>query len=152
MTVPPPGDPLTSEHLEFLSRHSRVFLLVRDGDRPVGYPMTGRLIDGALEFSTYRKSAKVRHIERDERVCCVTVPRDSPEDNRALVTWGGAAINEQSRANWLSVSGRERASTGIAVPPEVVKQVSDRIATNKRVVVRVELLSARFIRGSQDAS
>ena len=152
MTVPPPGDPITHQHLAFLGRHSRVFLLVRDGDRPVGYPMTGRLINGALEFSTYRKSAKVRHIERDGRVCCVAVPRDPAEDDLALVTWGTAAINEQSGANWISVSDRERASSGMEVPPEVVKQVSDRIAANKRAVLRVQLLSARFIKGFRDAS
>jgi len=146
----PPGDPVNDVHREFLASHPQVFLVVRrPDDTPMGYPMVGRWADGALEFSTYRKSAKVRHVEADPRVCCLCVPRDSELEHRVLAAWGRGFIEMAGRDRWrAAIEGRETAPAGIAVPDSVRAKVADRLATSKRVVLRVELESAAFVRGA----
>lgn len=142
-----PGVSVTDEHLRFLADHSRVYLVVRRQDgTPMAYPMTGRWEDGGLEFSTYRKSAKVRHIEGDDRVCCLTVPRDRTADRRALAVWGRATIAATSRERWQAAVDRDvRLEGGFTVPAEVRAKVADRLATNTRVIVRVEPMTAAFV-------
>jgi hypothetical protein len=56
--------------LTFFDAVRDVVLFCRDTTgRPIGYPMrTTACEPEALVFTTYRKSAKVRHIERDPRV------------------------------------------------------------------------------------
>jgi hypothetical protein len=144
----PPGGPVTGEHYNFLALHSRTFLIVRGQDgAPIGYPMTGRLFDGALEFNTYRKSVKVTHLARDNRVCCVVIPRDRAADPRVLSVWGRAEPSEASREHWLEATP----SAGIDVPADIVSQVQDRLLSGKRVIYRVLPLTAAFTSGVHDA-
>jgi hypothetical protein len=146
----PPGELLTDVHRRFLAHHTQVYLVVRRLDgKPMGYPMVGRWEDGGLEFSTYRKSAKVRHIEHDHRVCCLVVPRDRTCDDRLLSVWGRAAMVDANRDRWRTAlhSGEGRAA-GIAVPPEVRARVADRMASQKRGILRVDVERAAFISSS----
>jgi hypothetical protein len=142
----PPGGPVTDEHRQFLLDNPQVFLIVRRADgTPMGYPMVGRWENGALEFSTYRKSAKVRHVEADDRVCCVSVPRDRSAESRVLTVWGRGAIGEAGADRWrAALQGRDDGAVGIAVPESIRAKVADRLATSKRIVLRVEIESARF--------
>ena len=67
-----------------------MFLIVRRPDgSPTGYPMTGVFHDGDVEFTTYRKAAKVRYLLADDRVCCV-VP--DPAGGAAEALWGRAQL------------------------------------------------------------
>jgi hypothetical protein len=143
-----PGEALTEGHRQFLADHAQVYLIVRRPDgTPMGYPMTGRWLHGGLEFSTYRKSAKVRYVERDERVCCLVVPRDRAKDDRVLAVWGGAAVNDASRQRWQeSLDDREQ-KVNVEVPAAVRAKVADRLVTNKRVIIRVEVERAMFVPG-----
>jgi hypothetical protein len=146
--VTSPGEPLTDAHRSFLADNTQVYLVVRRADgAPMGYPMVGRWADGGLEFSTYRKSAKVRFIERDEKVCCLVVPRDRAQDRRVLAAWGPAAIADASRERWrraAEASGVD-GSVGIDVPEEVRRKVSSRLEAQKRVILRVDVDRAAFV-------
>lgn len=64
--------PLPGEVLDHLGGHARSFLfsLRRDGS-PTAHPMTALVNAGALVFTTYRKSAKARNLERDARACAL---------------------------------------------------------------------------------
>jgi hypothetical protein len=148
---PPPGGPITDEHCAFLAAHSRAFLIVNGPNgAPIGYPMTSRLFDGALEFNTYRKSAKMAHIIRDGRVCCVVVPRDRAADPRVLTLWGRAEPDEGSVAPWIEASRDATATPGFEVPVDIAQQVRQRLLSGKRVIVRVALLGAAFVPAAID--
>lgn len=146
----PPGVPVTDGHRRFLADHTQVYLVVRRLDgTPMGYPMVGRWEDGGMEFSTYRKSAKVRSLERDDRACCLVVPRDRAREPRVLAVWGRAAIGGAGRERWQAALERdgEDADSALEVPAAVRAKVADRLATKKRVVVRVVPERAAFIVG-----
>jgi hypothetical protein len=147
--VDAPGEPLTDTHRRFLADNTQVYLVVRRPDgKPMAYPMVGRWEDGGLEFSTYRKSAKVRHVERDDRVCCLVVPRDRGVDDRVLATWGQAAMGDAGRDRWrAALQGGDGGAAGIEVSAEVRAKVADRLANQKRVILRVEVERATFVAG-----
>src|SRR6266568_1964203 len=75
---------------QFLAAHRDVVLFCRDADgSPIGYPMRSVSVSGsAAYFTTYRKSAKVRHLERDPAACLL-----------CFVPTGGG------RVEWVEVSG-----------------------------------------------
>jgi hypothetical protein len=146
-----PGEAVTDAHRQFLAEHTQVYLVVRRPDgTPMGYPMVGRWQDGALEFSTYRKSAKVRYVERDDRVCCLAVPRDSSEEDRVLAVWGRAAMGDAGRERWQAAANGPTGAVGIEVPASVRAKVADRLSTSKRGILRVEPERAAFVDGRAD--
>ena len=125
----------------FLRAHSRTFLLaVRADGSPTGWPMVGIYPGDALEFSTYRRSQKVRDFERNANAGCVVAPADS---DRALVLRGTAEI----------VFGREALPARIAAPVDSdvdspTKQAAEaKLRSGKRIVVRVEPRETRFVPG-----
>jgi hypothetical protein len=127
----------------FLREHSRVFLLgTRADGSPTGWPMVGLYPGGALEFSTYRRSRKVRDFTRNPAAACVVAPAD---DARALALWGTCAV----------VEGQHEPTTGAATPPRDVP-VADGIAagararmqSGKRVVLRFVAEGGRFVDGA----
>jgi nitroimidazol reductase NimA-like FMN-containing flavoprotein (pyridoxamine 5'-phosphate oxidase superfamily) len=142
----PPGCPLNDTDRQFLSDNTRVYLIVGEADdRPMGYPMTGRWESDALEFSTYRKSAKVRHIERDPRVCCLVTSRDRTVDGRVLVVWGWARVGAAGQERWrAALQAPDGGPRSIDVPETVRQKVASRLETSKRVIVRVEVETAMF--------
>jgi hypothetical protein len=143
-----PGQRVTDAHRQFLADHSQVYLVVRRPDgTPMGYPMVGRWQDGALEFSTYRKSAKVRYVERDNRVCCLVVPRDPSEGDRVLAVWGRAAMGDAGRERWQAAATGATGAVGIEVPASVRTKVADRLSTSKRGILRVDVERAAFVSG-----
>jgi len=140
------GGALAPEHEAFLAHNRKVFLLVRSEDgTAVAYPMTGAWIDGALEFSTYRKSVKVRRIARDDRVCCVVTPWDWRDGGRVLLVWGHCQIRGGSGHRWDSSRMDAVAPAPIDVPPQIRANVAARTADGKRVTLRVEPIAAVFV-------
>ncbi len=126
----------------FLRSTSRVFLLgTRADGSPTGWPMVGLYPGGALEFSTYGTSQKVRDLTRSEAAGCVAAPADG---ERALVLRGTCTVAE----------GQHEPTTGGAHPPRDVK-VADGIAegararmqSGKRVVLRFTPEAAAFVPG-----
>lgn len=122
----------------FLAAHARAFLLVRRADGwPTGYPMLGLWRDGALHFSTYAKSAKVRNLERDDRVCCLVTSDDEDDPEfRAVLVRGRAEVLPGAELP----SGRgadEQAAAGRGVPEGIVERSRERLRAGKRVLVRV---------------
>ena len=126
----------------FLQGSSRVFLLgTRTDGSPTGWPMVGLYPGGALEFSTYATSQKVKDFARSPAAACVVAPLD---DERALVLLGSCT----------PVAGQHEPSTGGINPPSDVR-VADGIAegararmqSGKRVVLRFAPESAAFVPG-----
>jgi general stress protein 26 len=90
-----PGQRPDAAVMGLLDTNRDVVLFCRDiAGRPIGYPMrTSAVALEALTFTTYRKSAKVRNIERDPRVCVF------------------ARSGVDCALRWVSVEGRARIVT-----------------------------------------
>jgi hypothetical protein len=140
---------ITAELDEFLQVHNRVLLLARRADgSPTGWPMTGIYADGILQFSTYRKSAKVRVIAADPRVCCLVTAREGLDEPRVLEYVGTASIDTEARAMPVRAQapGATPAPTAIGtVPEEIGQRAQDRLASGKRCLIRVAPLRVGFL-------
>jgi len=124
----------------FLASHTRVFLLgTRADGSPTGWPMVGLHRDGALEFSTYRRSQKVRDLGRNPVTACVVAPADG---TRALAVRGTAEI---VAADPGTVA--EPAPSDVRVEPEIAARARARLASGQRVVVRVTPTAATWVPG-----
>ena len=137
-----PGGVIGPDEDAFLQGSSRVFLLgTRADGSPTGWPMVGLYPGGALEFSTYGTSQKVKDFTRSPAAACVVAPLD---DARALVL----------RGSCTRVAGQHEPSTGGINPPGDVKvgdgiaeRARDRMLSGKRVVLRFAPESAGFVPG-----
>ena len=126
----------------FLRESSRVFLLgTRSDGSPTAWPMVGLYPGGALEFSTYRTSQKVRDFARNPIAACVVAPADG---DRALVLRGTCTV----------VDGQHAPSTGAASPPRdvavadgIAEGAQARMRSGKRVVLRFVPHGAKFVAG-----
>jgi hypothetical protein len=115
---------------------SMFLFLTRPDNSVVGYPMTGIPRDGAIEFTTYRKTSKARYLAEDNRVCVVIVDDDDPASGVAL--WG--------RSRLVDPTGFIPARPGAApidVPDGVIDTVRERLDSGKRLVFRIELDRSR---------
>ena len=131
MTVAPDVD-------AFLTNHTRTMLVTlrRDGS-PTVHPMIGLWRDGALWLNAYGRSAKVRNLERDPRVCCMVLAGEDQLLPPAVVLRGEAEVMPPGTAlpggpiDDASVARPRGVSEGI------VTKVADRVAMSKRLLVRV---------------
>jgi PPOX class probable F420-dependent enzyme len=115
----------------FLREHTRTFLVtLRLDGSPACHPMVGLWRDGALWMNTYRKSAKARNIRHEPRVACVVMTDDAAGVPAGVVLRGRAEFVD-------AVVPRAADSARAPVGREVTDMVQSRLASGKRVVVRV---------------
>ena len=114
-----------------------MFMIVRrPNGAATGYPMTGRLREGELEITTYRKAAKARYLLADDRVCCVVA--DPAVEGAGVALYGrarpappsGFLANTEDDAGW---------GDAITVPDTVRETVRERLESDKRMVFRIEI-------------
>lgn len=119
------------ELASFIESHRRAFLVTRTAQGgPTAHPMTLIPHDGVIYFNTYRKSAKVRNLERDARMACLAT---SPA--------GGAWAAVQGRAELVPAAQLPAALVGggqsDVMSEEDLARVRERLASGKRVYLRV---------------
>jgi hypothetical protein len=140
---------IDAEADRFLRLHNRVLLLARRADgSPTGWPMTGIYAEGVLQFSTYRKSAKVRIIGADPRVSCLVTAREGVDERRVLEYAGTAEIVTDVRSMPVrsQAPGASSAPTAIGtVPDDIAGRAQDRLASGKRCLVRVTPIRVGFV-------
>jgi hypothetical protein len=118
----------------FLGRHTRVFLLTRRRDgSPTIHPMTAFFADGRVTMTTYRKSAKARNVERDERAACLVVNGYGKDDVRAVLVRGRGRLRQATLAALPTAEREEPKVSG-----DVTARVAARMASGKRVFLDVE--------------
>lgn len=126
----------TAELEAALKDHPRAFLFTLRADgSPTIHPMTTQGRDGRVAFSTYRKSAKARNVERDPRAAVLLL--------RGYHAWPGPGLVVRGRAQLSSDQGgrRERPSVSPAargVSATMSDRVQERVASGKRVLLVVE--------------
>ncbi len=130
MTLPPDAE-------VFLASHTRTMLVTLRADgSPTIHPMLGMWSDGALWFNTYRKSVKVRNIERDPRVCCMVLSGTDELELPAVVIRGDAEIMPPGTTMpRLGAGAPVTAPTGVT--GGIVQKVATRIEENRRILLRV---------------
>lgn len=119
----------------FLARHTRAYLLTRRRDgSPTIHPMTAFYADGRMTMTTYRKSAKARNVERDERAACLVLSAYGSADVRAVLVGGRARLRQATIAALPVEDGAAPAK----VPDAVAARVAARMESGKRVFLDVE--------------
>ena len=130
----------------FLARHTRVFLLTRRRDgAPTIHPMTAFFADGRMTMTTYRKSAKARNVERDDRAACLVVNGYGKDDVRAVLVRGRGRIRQATLAALPTAERTDAPSPpGVDRDPhpkvsdDVTARVAARMASGKRIFLDVE--------------
>lgn len=81
------GVRLESEELEeFLTEsHTLILSTLRKSGEPFLVPLWYVYMDGAIYFSTPTKSAKIKHLQRDPRACCLVEEGERWVDLKAVV-------------------------------------------------------------------
>jgi hypothetical protein len=122
-----------------VGRTRRSFLFCWDDDgHPVGYAMTVmRCRDGALWFSTYTKSAKVKHLRVDPRACCLIVDGGIDDAPMRWCSAGGTATVRAPLASEVDLMfegfGDDR------VPEQVLEKVRDRMLSGRRSLIEMTI-------------
>jgi PPOX class probable F420-dependent enzyme len=125
---------LTPEAEAFLRAHTRTFLVtIRPDGAPACHPMVGFFRDGVLYMTTYRKSAKVRNLEREPRVACVVTTDDDAPVRQSVVLRGRAEVLPPGAMMPWTADDPHPSGAGA----DVGRQVVAKLAEGKRVVVRV---------------
>jgi hypothetical protein len=79
----------------FLRNHDRAYwVTLRKDGSPTAHPMAGLHEDGRFLFTSYRKSAKNRNVDRDPRTCVVLVNGYGAEPVEAVTLKGFARVLE----------------------------------------------------------
>lgn len=136
---------LSPEVVEYLESHREVTLFCRDAQaHPIGYPMMiFAQSPTTVFFSTYRKSKKVQHIERDPRVAVLSHERQPGERLRWVALNGVAHLWAPTLAE---VDGLFADRGGDArVPDTMLDLVRQRTIEGKRVLLRIELDDPRSV-------
>jgi hypothetical protein len=125
----------------FLARHTRAYLLTRRRDgAPTIHPMTGFFADGRVTMTTYRKSAKVRNVERDARAACLVVNGYGKDDVRAALVRGRGSLRQAAMTAPPSSQSEAPKVSG-----SVTARVAERMASGKRIFLDVEPDEASFV-------
>lgn len=133
-----------AEALTFIAEHPHVYLLARRGDGyPTGYAMTAKVKEGAVEFSTYRSSAKVKNLVRDG-VAGILAASEAVGDDRVVLVHGPVSVVDENRLEQSEVARPGPDVTGRPVPREITDKVAARHQSGKRCVLRVTIATARF--------
>jgi hypothetical protein len=137
---------------EFLERYRRVFLLsLRKDGSPTAHPMVGTLNQGALQFNTYRKSAKARNVQKDPRVCCLVVNGyDTSEGVQAVLVRGKGTFQEGSTQPQQQTPSGTGSPQMPRVGPGIQRTVAERLQSGKRLFLRVSLEESRFLGTSRE--
>jgi hypothetical protein len=133
---------LSLEVAAHLEEHREVTLFCFDsGGHPIGYPMMITGVRGTeLLFSTYSKSAKVRHMREDPRVAVLSVAADDPTHLRWVSLRGTATIWQPTAEEIDLIFPLARSQGRMAdgrVPDSVGPLVRQRTLEGKRAIVRV---------------
>ena len=130
----------------FLGRHTRVFLLTRRRDgSPTIHPMTGFFADGRVTMSTYRKSAKARNVERDDRAAALVVNGYGKDEVRAVLVRGRGRLRQAEMPVPPADASEAPASEAPKVSGSVTARVAERMASGKRIFLDVEPDEAGFV-------
>ena len=139
-------DPMFEPDIEkFLETHRRAFLVtVSSRGGPTVHPVT--VVDRdhlCLYFNTYRKSTKVRNLIRDPRVACVVASADSEDPFTAVEVRGPAEVVE-TEGMPRSLAEEEPGDSEGVMLEENRQRVRQRLASGKRVYVRLSVTESRF--------
>jgi PPOX class probable F420-dependent enzyme len=138
---PDPAPAAEGDLARFLDGHHRAFLVtLRPDGGPTAHPMGLIPRDGRIYFNTYRKSAKVRNIERDPRACCLAASPDDDPDFAAVAVSGRAGVVPAEAVPESLLTGGSSSAMGA----EDLERVRARLRTGKRVYLEVHPDSVRF--------
>ena len=124
---------VSSEVEAFLQEHRRTFMLsLRADGSPTGHPMTGFYHEGAVWFSSYRKSAKTRNFARDSRGGVLVLNGYEAAKVQAVTVKGAAALREAAE-----MPSRPAAPARSQSAPGNASRAQDRMRTGQRIAIQI---------------
>jgi nitroimidazol reductase NimA-like FMN-containing flavoprotein (pyridoxamine 5'-phosphate oxidase superfamily) len=127
----------------FLSTHRRAFLVTcTRQNRPIAHPMSLILDDDTIYFYTYRKSAKVRNLQRNPHVSCLVATSDDAADFAAVEVRGTAEVLDVDQLPESLLNHHASGLTEVS-PEEQIRDARRRLASGKRAYVRIAADFAR---------
>ncbi len=130
---------MTDEEVDAFLRERHTMSVATIG--PNGYPhvvaMWYGFLDGKPAFETYRKSQKIRNLERDPRMTCLVEDGDRYDQLRGVELMArGTVVDDKDALRTIALSLFERYDTGFG--PDQGEQYIDFMVA-KRVAVRVDV-------------
>ena len=117
-------------------RHTMSVATIGPDGRPHVVAMWYGFLDGKPAFETYRKSQKVKNLERDPRMTCLIEDGDRYDQLRGVELIGqGTVVDDKDALRTIARSLFERYETGFG--PDQGDQYIDFMVA-KRVAVRVD--------------
>ncbi len=117
-------------------RHTMSVATIGPDGRPHVVAMWYGFLDGKPAFETYRKSQKVKNLERDPNMTCLVEDGDRYDQLRGVELVGrGTVIDDKDALRTIALSLFERYETGFA-PDQGEQYIEFMVA--KRVAVRVD--------------
>ena len=117
-------------------RHTMSVATIGPDGRPHVVAMWYGFLDGKPAFETYRKSQKVKNLERDPRMTCLIEDGDRYDQLRGVELVGnGTVVDDKDALRTIARSLFERYETGFG-PDQGDEYIEFMVA--KRVAVRVD--------------
>jgi PPOX class probable F420-dependent enzyme len=117
-------------------RHTMSVATIGPGGQPHVVAMWYGFLDGKPAFETYRKSQKVRNLERNPRMTCLIEDGDRYDQLRGVELVGsGTVVDDKDALRTIARSLFERYETGFG-PDQGDEYIEFMVA--KRVAVRVD--------------
>jgi hypothetical protein len=111
----------------------------------MAYPMRGNWFEGRLCSTTYRASAKVRHLLANPAVCCVMRAKHPGVRRRGLALWGRVGFDDVPVEAWIERLTSDRDPDDIAITPEMASHVADRLHAGVRTLLSITPTTASFL-------
>jgi len=129
---------MTPEEIRSYLRGARRIILVTNGPDGLPHPVPmnfGLDADGRILITSFRKSQKVRNLERDPRAALLVESGESYGELKSVIAYGEAEIISQSDQVTEAMGQIQAAeATTSSMSPEMSEQV--RASMAKRVVLR----------------
>jgi hypothetical protein len=133
------GVQLTDEEIDefLLKSHTLILSTVRRSGEPFMTPNWYVWLEGAFWIGTLAKAAKVQHIRRDPRVCCLVEEGERWVDLKAVVANCDAMIVDSQRAIERFYEERDRKYAEFRAPTAQVPDVTKTHYETGRVVLKI---------------
>ena len=133
------GIKFTEEELDdFLaSGHTLILSTIRQSGEPLSTPVWYVYTDGAFYVSTPEKSAKVKHLKRDPRACCVVEAGKHWKEVRAVVANCNAEFIEDKSETARIGTLRDEKYADFRLPQSEMPKSSTKAYTTKFALVKL---------------
>ena len=117
--------------------HTLIIATIRKSGEPLMTPLWYVWMDGAFWVRTGTRSAKVQHIRRDPRVCCLVEEGEAWVDLRAVIANCDAETIEDEAQNARVQAALDAKYADFKLDPSLLPDSTRNLYGNERIVIRM---------------